>query len=88
MEDTLAFVQEEGYMEDLVCQVVNTDTQHKTIGATAEDSIKEHTLTRSCKKRKNQRTKGTIFSRGFIKRIIRKISTSDTGWRTAEDLKR
>jgi hypothetical protein len=50
--------------------------------------VKEHTSTQSRKKRKNQRTKGTIFSKGFIKRIIRKISTSDTGWRAAEDLKR
>jgi hypothetical protein len=40
MEDIRAFVQEEGYMEDLVCQVVNTDTQHKTIGAAPEDAIK------------------------------------------------
>ena len=44
MEDILAFAQEEDCIEDLVCQVVNTGTQHKTIGATAEDTIKEHTL--------------------------------------------
>ena len=30
-------------------------------------------------------TKGAIFSKRFIKRIIRKISTSDKGWKTAED---
>ena len=41
MEDILAFAQEEDCIEDLVCQVVNTGTQHKTIGAAAEDTIKE-----------------------------------------------
>ncbi len=43
---------EESYMEDLVCQVVNTDTQNKHIGTTTEDIAKEHTVTQKHKKRK------------------------------------
>ena len=90
MKETLIFSQEEGYSEDLVCQVTDIDTQHKAIiGATAEDTVhKGHTTTQCHKNHTGQQTKGAAFSKRFIKHIIRKISTSDNGWKTAEDPRR
>ena len=86
MEEMLTFVQEEDYMEDLACQVKDADTQREIINDATEDIIaKEHRTTQRYKK---QKTKGAIFSKGFIKRIIRRISTSDTGWKTTEDSRR
>jgi len=73
-------------MEDLVCQLTDADTQHKTTtSATAEDVTSERQPTTRClKKHTVRQTKGAAFSKRFIKRIIRKISTSDKGGRTTE----